>query len=357
MSRWRRFRPPKHLLQSLQAETDYTTRVYRARCPLHRGAGRLFVLAVSTPPALVLHCARGCPETRIQEALRLPQATLRPYKRRCEVVYTYQNANGRPVLEVRRWVPKWFSVRYLVGQQVPLVLYRLPELRAAPPDTPVFLVEGEKDVETLRALQLVAITSPLGARKWRDEYARWLAGRTVILLPDQDAPGAAFSEAARRSLEDVGCAVRCVALPGLGHQEDVSDWLAHGHTKDDLLLAVGLAELPALGRLGSLELAVLRAVHAGQRRGAAWVRRDELPARLWGRTQDDRHDVDVHASLRYTHTEREAYRRGQASPSRTLTSLTRKGLLVRRGRKEMRLTVRGVVALNFSPTVSSEQEI
>src|SRR5262249_30894730 len=46
------------------------------------------------------------------------------------------------------------------------VLYRLPELIAANPGATVFICEGEKDIERLRALSLEATTNPGGAGKW-----------------------------------------------------------------------------------------------------------------------------------------------------------------------------------------------
>ena len=60
----------------------------------------------------------------------------------------------------------------------PRVLYRLPDLLNAPPERPVFVVEGEKDVETLASLGLIATTNAMGAGKWRPEYNEALKGAT-----------------------------------------------------------------------------------------------------------------------------------------------------------------------------------
>ena len=68
-------------------------------------------------------------------------------------------------------------------QGVRLVLYRLPDLQG---ETLVYVVEGEKDVQALADLDLVATTSPGGAGKWRDDYAARLVAtgtKTVVLLP------------------------------------------------------------------------------------------------------------------------------------------------------------------------------
>src|SRR5438128_2013334 len=56
------------------------------------------------------------------------------------------------------------------------VLYRLPDILAADPAVPIFMAEGEKDVDNLIALGLVATTNPGGAGKWHPEYNDGLRG-------------------------------------------------------------------------------------------------------------------------------------------------------------------------------------
>lgn len=55
-------------------------------------------------------------------------------------------------------------------------------------DGVIFLVEGEKDVETLKNLNYLATTSG-GANDWRTELAGEFAGLSVILIPDNDEAG------------------------------------------------------------------------------------------------------------------------------------------------------------------------
>ena len=122
------------------------------------------------------------------------------------------------------------------GETAPLwCLYRLPQLTQADPATPVLLVEGEKDVQTVERLGYLATTSPGGAKNWQDRYAPPLAGRTVIIVPDNDSDGERYCKDAGASLLAVGCTVKVCRLPGLPDKGDVSDWLLQmGHTKDDL---------------------------------------------------------------------------------------------------------------------------
>ena len=54
------------------------------------------------------------------------------------------------------------------------MLYRLPEVLRA---KFVLVVEGGKDVETARKLEIVATCNPGGAGKWNQEYAESLHGK------------------------------------------------------------------------------------------------------------------------------------------------------------------------------------
>jgi hypothetical protein len=99
----------------------------------------------------------------------------------------------------------------------------------------VFITEGEKHVDRLRELGLVATTSPMGAGKWKDEYAGWLKGRHVVILPDNDDPGQSHAAKVGRSLHGVAKSVRMLELPGLDYKGDVLNWLALGHTAEELM--------------------------------------------------------------------------------------------------------------------------
>jgi RecA-family ATPase len=94
----------------------------------------------------------------------------------------------------------------------------------------VFVVEGEKDVETLAGLGIVATCNPGGAGKWRDAYADHLAGADVVVLPDHDKAGRDHAEAVARSLVGKATRVHLLELPGLPDKGDASDWFAHGGT-------------------------------------------------------------------------------------------------------------------------------
>jgi hypothetical protein len=174
-----------------------------------------------------------------------------------EAVYDYRDEAGCLLFQAVRYRnPKDFRQRRPQGlnprndhpedwvwdlQGVARVLYRLPELRAADPAAPVFVPEGEKDVDNLRELGLVAVTNPMGAGKWLPIFNAVLRGRHVVVLPDNDDPGQQHARAVASSLATVAASVKVLALDGLSPGGDVSDWLAAGGTAEGLLQLAGSA--------------------------------------------------------------------------------------------------------------------
>ncbi len=114
-------------------------------------------------------------------------------------------------------------------------LYRLPELLQAIKDgvKRIFIVEGEKDTDTLISQGETATTS--GAwNSWKDEFAEYFRGYTgeVIILPDQDLPdpkrpgeapnGQKYGEAVFNSLTGI---VPLVYIVNVIQGKDISDFL------------------------------------------------------------------------------------------------------------------------------------
>ena len=70
------------------------------------------------------------------------------------------------------------------------VPYRLPEvLEAQKTNQPIYIAEGEKCVEALRALGLTATTNSGGAGKWGNCGKYFQKGTSVVIVPDCDEPG------------------------------------------------------------------------------------------------------------------------------------------------------------------------
>jgi len=128
------------------------------------------------------------------------------------------------------------------------VLYRLPELLAADGASPVFIVEGEKDVENLRARGLIATCNSGGAGKWRREYGEALRGRDAVIIPDNDQTGRDHAADVQGHLGGFVRSIRVIALPGLPEKGDASHWIANGGTAE-ALRALAWRQESARGRL------------------------------------------------------------------------------------------------------------
>jgi hypothetical protein len=208
---------------------------------------------------ILVHCHAGCTAEQIVGAVGLSLTDLwasetsrdqPPRTAQIEAIYDYQDEARRLLFQVVRYQPKAFRQRQPDGQGgwkwnlqgVRRVLYGLPVLAAAARDRPVFVVEGEKDADNLKAQGLVATTNPGGAGKWRPQYAESLRGRPVILLPDNDALGKSHMEEVARALLGVAASLKLLELADRPPKGDVSDWLAAGGTATRLLQLADQAE-------------------------------------------------------------------------------------------------------------------
>lgn len=112
-------------------------------------------------------------------------------------------------------------------------LYMLPQLiRAIKQEYPVYYVEGEKDVDTLRKLGYTATTAG-GAADWRDEYAKYFIGARVIILQDNDKPGERLREQVMKSLLRCAFSVTWATTSDREHG-DVTDYIQEGHSMEDV---------------------------------------------------------------------------------------------------------------------------
>lgn len=145
--------------------------------------------------------------------------------------YDYTDVDGTLLFQVVRYEPKTFKQRRPTGNSqwsyelngTKRVLYRLPEVIGA---SEVLIVEGEKDVETIRGMKFTATTSPMGAKKWRPEYSDYLKDKNVVLIPDNDNEGREHMTQVGSSLNGIAKSLKWVDLPDLPSKGDVSDWAA-----------------------------------------------------------------------------------------------------------------------------------
>jgi putative DNA primase/helicase len=118
---------------------------------------------------------------------------------------------------------------------VPIVPYALPEVTVAiAGGRTIFIVEGEKCVDSLRELGAPATTNRGGAGKWRPELNAFFMGADVVLVPDNDDAGHKHVQEIGAALTGVAKRIRVLVLPGLPPKGDIADWLAAGGTREVL---------------------------------------------------------------------------------------------------------------------------
>lgn len=146
-------------------------------------------------------------------------------------------------------------------------LYNL-HLIAKEPDKTVFIVEGEKCADVLSKLGLLATTSG-AAQSAKDANWQILAGREVMLWPDNDEAGLQYANDVSAKLTSPNTTIKQIdiSLLNLPIKGDCVDWLvqfkqAHGHdaTKADievLQLKADLIQAPASDCLTASDAKVL----------------------------------------------------------------------------------------------------
>lgn len=142
------------------------------------------------------------------------------------------------------------------------VLYHLPKLIAtASSGETVYLVEGEKDVETLEAFDLIATCNPAGALKWDESYTEMLKGRRVVNLCDNDEAGEKHAAMVEEALQEVTI-FSSLLLPGLPAGGDVTDWFDAGGTLERFLELTAPEQAVSEASYEEMQHALWQAVNA-----------------------------------------------------------------------------------------------
>lgn len=306
----------RHVLDALPGVTGGGPGKWYAFCPAHEDGKRSLSVTVKDDGRLYVRCCAParCSTKQIMTAVGLTMEDLYPDNRRSGhvwrekpmaapvKVYAYEDEVGTLLYEVCRYEPKRFSQRrpnpdYVPGGKkyltdlgdVRRVVWRLPQLIAAwaeRPDRWVWVVEGERDVESAEAMGLLATTSPMGAEHpWLPEYSETFRGRNVAVGYDLDPidpkrgfrAGLKHAEDVCRGLTGVAKCVKLIRYPGLPDDQklDFTDWcdanksLSVRQRQEVLWREVSRtpAWFPAFSHLDETEravIAVLRACRSGQ---------------------------------------------------------------------------------------------
>ena len=181
---------------------------FSAKCPAHDDRHNSLSVTEGRDRKILLHCHAGCSAEAILQAMNLTLKDLYPdheaqgkpisfEKGTPKAEYFYCDENDAPLLKKTR-IPtadgKSFFWQYYDGKNwrkgrngITPPLYNQNAMES---DTQIFIVEGEKDVQTMSALGFTTVSLPDGASsRWREEYGSLFQGKGGYILPGNDEAG------------------------------------------------------------------------------------------------------------------------------------------------------------------------
>lgn len=230
---------------------------YQCKCPTHND--REPSLTVSeTHDKILVHCHAGCNTWDILREIGLKMSDLykgdklpetwqekfeRYKKKQIEEVYHYTDTDNKYLYSKLRMTGKDIvygrvnkdKTFFNMGiQHKDKVLYNLPAVvKAVDKGYPIYFVEGEKDVNTLKNIGLVATTCG-AVGDWNKDFAKFFTGARVIILPDNDEPGKTLADKVKNDLKYYAHAVKIVHT-SVEPKGDVTDYIKEeGHSLQDL---------------------------------------------------------------------------------------------------------------------------
>ena len=226
-------------LPRLKGVTKGSGNQYYAKCPAHEDQHASLSVSEGDDGRILLNCHVGCTSQEIVSKLGLTINDLFSDDRTApaskpEIVarYNYTDIDGNLLNQKTRFSDKSFSWshkengKWTRGHKGNPVLYNLPALKSS---GTVYVVEGEKDVETMKRNGFISVCSAHGAGsgKWLPQYTEALKGRNVIVIPDNDTQGKNFAIETCNALAGHAASVKMINLIdewiNLPEKGDISD--------------------------------------------------------------------------------------------------------------------------------------
>ena len=248
------------VLTHFQIQKRYGDRA-QARCPCHDDKQASLTITKGRKSALI-HCHAGCNFEDIIQKVGLkkqdlyfeerpPGSSWRAYvegreHKRIEAVYNYVSAiNGEYTFTKIRMQDKRMiygvlcNGRFTYGlggkhrKDLKSVYGDLKALnKAIAEGKPVFIPEGEKDVDTLAKRGYTAITYG-GVNDWQSDFATLFKGAEVYILADNDEAGRKVANTILSDLKGIAKSARVIVpVPDIP-KADISDYFAAGHNNEE----------------------------------------------------------------------------------------------------------------------------
>lgn len=190
--------------------------------------------------------------------LGAPVATYRYYDTRGNIIAAVNRFEPDGTRESKTFRPYCFKTEGGVTKWTPGApdlrpLYRLPDIALS---QDVVLVEGEGCADALATLGIPATSAMQGAHAPIDK-TDWspLAGKTVIIWPDHDAPGYEYARNVAGRLAALGCSIRLITPPDSAPAKwDAADCIAEGQDAAALVKASTPLDAPPRPRIRLLDI-------------------------------------------------------------------------------------------------------
>lgn len=228
---------------------------YQCKCPVHYDK-KASLTITEQDDKFLFHCHAGCDTENILSAVGLSFSDFKEkkqyqwkekleygQKRKIEAVYDYKSEDDKYLYSKIRFEGK--QIRYVTVDHINdtyqygkpgnrTVLYNLANLTSAVRQRrTVYIVEGEKDADTLNKLGYVATTAG-SVDDWKKEFAIIFTGANVVILPDNDEPGKKLKDSIIKDLRNCAHSIRWTITSEIA-KGDITDYLVkEKHTKQDL---------------------------------------------------------------------------------------------------------------------------
>lgn len=324
---------PSELVLSKLSTAKPNGNGWKARCPAHEDRNPSLSITTGDDGRALIHCHANCSPDSIIEALGLKMADLMPPIRHspglnsprsatfgsaaealaslerqhgpATHMWTYQDASGETVGGVARWdgpdgktfrpISRVAGEWRVGGMPSGRPLYRLPELLRNTGKT-VYVAEGEKAADAARSIGLVATTSAHGSKSFAQTDWKPLAGRKVVLLPDNDNPGREYAIGVAKILVRLNppATVRIVELPDLPERGDFIEFLAARPSDEGAKIALDVGAIASsikpfqcdaanseckapVSRKAALQIPVVKCMADIVPRPLEWLWRNRIP--------------------------------------------------------------------------------
>lgn len=195
---------------------------YTSQCPGHADNKNSLSVSEGKDGTILLFCHAGCLTEKILDSMGLKLSDLYSKKERnIAAEYLYKDILGNVIHKTIRFEPKGFTqcrpdgkgswIYNLKG--INPIIYNLKRvITAISENETIYIVEGEKDVDNLEKVGLVATTSPMGAGKWQSDYSDYLADSIAVIIPDNDTVGKSHAEQIAKSLSGKAKSIKVIDL-------------------------------------------------------------------------------------------------------------------------------------------------